>query len=292
MLLLAAIPSPLLADGPDLSGSVSIGGEFDSNVSVDEADLNTRRGDEAVLLAAGLNLELLDTPTTTFELGYDFDQSLHKELTAFDLQIHGISASATQTLGPIVFGLDARYRRALLGGDDYLSLSAINPSATWGLADNMVLRAAYIGQQKTYLTSTRLDAWNDQAAVDLYRYFARRRGFVVLSLRYDHEDAAAEELDYRAWQAGIRGQAPITVGAFRARVRLGYAYSDRDYSAVTPSIGEKRREHRSTMSAAVDFPVTTGLTLRPAMRLVDRDSNLPSFDYTEEVFSAEWEYRF
>lgn len=288
---LLAAAAPALA-APDLSGSVSIGGEYDSNVAVDEADINTRRGDASLLFYGSLDLQLVDTDKITLDLSYTFDQSLHDDLTAFDLQMHGIGGSASVTLDGNVFGFDGGYRRARLGGDDYLGMLIISPSITRRLSDRLIFRASYTGQQKHFVDSVRLDAWNDLGQVDLYRYFAKRRGVVVASFRIGREDAAADELDYHAWQAGLRTQFPLAIGDFATRLRAGYAFSKRDYDSVTPSIGEVRRERRSTISAAWDVPVGSGLTLRPALRLVDRHSNLPSADYFEHVVSTELEYEF
>lgn len=289
---LAAASPVHAADDLTIDARLAAGAEYDSNVAVDEADINTRRGDEALTLSGSAQLAYTAAKGLKFELGYDFDQSLHQEETDFDLQVHGLSASASLTRGTTNVSLDTRYRHALLGGENYLDLFVVSPSVTTRLAKRLALRIAFTAIFKEFVHSSRLDGSTVVAQLDAYRYFANRKGYLSLGLRYDSEDVAAPELDYSGVQASARLQFPLAPLGSRARLRLGYTYAERDYDAETPSIGRKRSEQRSTFTAALDLPLTERLTLKPNMRYVDRSSNLPLFDYREHVFATALEYRF
>ncbi|MEZ5748595.1 MAG: surface lipoprotein assembly modifier [Caenibius sp.] len=279
------------SDKPPVSLTLALGAQYDSNVAVDEAEINARKGDVAALAQVSAGYKLIDSKTLLLHAGYDFDQTSYADLGDYDLQVHRLSLGASLESGKTSFGGDYAFSHVLLGGDGYLDMHMLSPSITTFAGDKLLLRASYIYLDKAFLDSDRLDAHTHIGSVDAYRYFAGRKAYVAVGLRYDNEDAHAPELDYQGFQASARAQFPVSLAGIKAKARLGYSYAERDYRHVTPSIGEKRDESRHTVSASLDTPLGGGFSFKPQLRYMDRNSNLPSADYDEYVVSSTLSYK-
>lgn len=272
--------------------TLGIGAQYDSNVSVDEADLSVHKGDSALLTALSVRYTILDERKASLRVGYSFDDTRNADLTDLDVQVHAVSGGATYRLGRVQLGLDGQYSHVLLDDDRYLDMQTITPSVSGFATDRLFLRAAYSRQRKRFVRSASLDADTDSLALDAYRFFARRKGYVALGLRLDDEDASGPQYRYRAVQASLRAQVPLRLLGPDARLRLGASHGKRDYREITPAIGRERFEKRTVLNAALDIPLTKALTMRPQVRYTDRQSNLPAFDYREHVLSSMLTYRF
>lgn len=279
-------PAPTARSTPLVALTLGIGAQHDSNVSIDDADLNIRQGDGALLLSAGVTLTPLATPRTTLRFGYGHDEVRNESLTDYDLAIHAATAGISHRFGKITGALDYQYSHVLLGDERYLAMHMASPSLSLFATPHLFVRTAVTFVNKNFATVDRLDADTTMVGLDAYRFFARRKGYVALSLRADDEWTTGPEFRYGAWQAGLRTQLPFRVLGADLRARLGYAYQRRDYGEITPSIGAPRRESRSTWTAALDIPLGRRLTLRPQLRYVDRHSNVAIYDYRQRVVST------
>ncbi len=274
-----------------VSGGLALGAEYDSNVSIDETDINARKGDAAALVTANIDIRAVDSKSVTLNLGYSYDGTFRQDIKEYDLDIHQGSASLALKRGKATFGMDYRFAHVRLDGDSFLNLQVASPSVSAFLTDRLYVRAGYTYMKKAYRTSTALDARTQYLGLDAYRFFARRKGYVALGLRHDDENATGPEYDYRAWQASARALVPLRLAKAPMKLRLSYSYGERNYSGITPSINAERREKRSTYGVGLDVPITRRLTFKPAFRYIDRKSNVPLFDYREHRVSAMLQYK-
>lgn len=282
----------LAAEKPPLAVTVSAGAEYDSNVSIEQSDVNTRQGDVAALLSASADWTIVSNRKASLRVGYDFEQTLYEDKSDFDLQIHGFSTGGSITRGKATLGVDYQFSHVLLGGDKFLDIHMVSPSVGVFVADRVYVRAAYTYWDKSFATSEKLDARTHTIGGDIYRFFGKRKSYVALGVRYDDEDADGAEYRYRAVQGTIRAQMPVHLLGMDAKARFSAALSDRNYRNDTPSIGKPRRETRSTWNAALDLPLSGHISLKPQFRFIDRISNLPVADYREYIGSTSLQYRF
>lgn len=280
-------PTIVMAHSP-LSVTLGIGAQYDSNLSIEEADIPIRKGDEALLLSASVQLVPVDSKTTTLRFGYAFDEERNTDLTDVNLTIHGVSAGIARRVGKVMIGADYQFNHILLGGSRYLEMHTASPSASSFLSRNLFVRAALTWQRKDFITVDPLDAETTMLSLDGYRFFARRKGYIALGFRADSERTTAEQFRFDAVQVSARAQIPFKVGKAQWKARLGYSYQERDYLAPTPSIGKERHETRSTFSAGLEIPVIAKVTFRPQARYVDRRSNVAFYDYREHIISAQF----
>lgn len=277
---LAPAPTPLLAV------TLGTGAQYQSNVSVDEADFNTRQGDQGLLLSASARLTPLSTRKTTISVGYAFDDTINRDLTDFNLALHTVSASATHRVGKAVLAADGQYTRVVLGSRRYLDIAMVSPSVSAFVAPRLFVRGAATWTRKDFTTADRLDAETLTLAADAYRFFAKRKAYIAVGLRGDDESAKDRAFSFRAAQASLRGQVPLRLAGTDIKARLGYAWQVRDYRAPTLSIGADRHENRSTITGSLDIGLAKGLTLRPQLRYVDRRSNVAIYHYKEHTVAT------
>lgn len=281
---LALWPTLANARSP-FSATFGIGAQYDSNISIEEADIPTRRGDYALLTQASVSITPLDTRSTSLRFGYSLDDERNAQLSDVNITIHALSAGVSHRFGKAMSGADYQFSHVLLGGKRYLDIHTASPSLSAFVSRNLFVRVAGTYQQKNFVEVDPLDATTMTVGVDGYRFFAKRRGHVAISLRADHERTRAEQYRFDAQQASVRVQIPVHVGKALWKARVGYAFQNRDYLAPFPTLGEARHETRSTITAGLEIPVIAGVTLRPQGRYVDRRSNLAFYDYREHVLS-------
>lgn len=268
-----------------LALTLSAGVQYNSNIGVDDADFQVRKGDGSALLGAGVTLTPVATRRTTLRFSYSYDDARNFNLTDYDLAIHAAGAGFARRFGKLNAAVDYQYSHVILGDDAYLDMHLVSPSLSAFATRNLFLRGAFTWLRKDFVTANRLDARTAMLGADAYRFFARRKGYVALGVRGDDERTTGPEFAFRAIQASVRAQVPLRPLGKDARVRLGYAWQLRDYTAITPSIGARRHETRSTLNAALDVPLSPHLTLRPTARYIDRRSNVELYRYKEKSAS-------
>ena len=223
---------------------------------------------------------------SSLRFGYSYDDARNRDLTDYDIAVHGLSAGATRKLGRITAAVDYQFSHVLLGEHPYLDMHMVSPALSGFATRRLFVRAAVTYLRKDFKTTPQLNADTTLIGLDGYRFFARRKGYVAAGLRIDDEIAQAPSFSYGAFQASLRAQVPFRLLGRDAKARLGYAWQERQYRDPTPSIGTARHETRSTVTAGLDWPVTRALTWRSQLRYIDRHSNVAIYDYRERMAST------
>lgn len=281
--------APALSE-TDFDLRAAAGVRYDSNINVEEADIDVGAEDIAAVFDLAASYEIEAGPGT-LEVGYDFGQRLYDEFDQFDLQSHRLSAGAQTRISGARLGVDYSYTMMRLGGDPFLNMHLVSPSAAGFVAPKTYARGYYRYLSKRFDTSDERDAERHSGGVKVYRFFMQNDAFVSLGARYDAEDAVGPEYDFKGFLLDASIQLPLP-GVDEGEIQFGYDYRERDYDSVTPSIGEARTENRSRFEAAVEVPLVRGLALETEYQYTDRNSNLPSADYNEHLITGALVYRF
>ncbi len=64
-----------------------------------------------------------------------------------------------------------------------------------------------------------------------------------------------------------------------------YRYFYKDYTNITPSLGQERRDFRHTIQVGLSQPLNKWLYLNLNYEFIDSVSNLQSIDFTENIVS-------
>lgn len=278
-------------DSP-FSAHVSIGAEYDSNISVNEVDTNTGADDFAAVIDADLDFETEIASDTELSLGYSFSQSLHNEFTNFDVQSHFASAELTYDFGSIDIGAAYRFIYTRLGGDGFLVLQQVSPYFSKFFGKKLFLRADYTYTNKDFEDRTDRDADVHAGGADLYFFLNGVRTYFVAGYKYEDEDAVDPQFDFQSHNIKARFSQRIPIGKRDAKLKLGWRYETRDYSSITPSIGVIRDDDRHRFQAELEIPLTDRIYTLVEYEYADYSSNLPSADYTQNLVGARLGVRF
>jgi hypothetical protein len=277
--------------GP-LSFELRAGVQHDSNVVVEQTDVNTSRADVAVLLGASAKYRFAKFGKTELSAGYSFDETANVDLTDYDLQIHRASLEGTTRIGKATIGADTRFFHILLGGKPFLNMHTVSPSISGFVSKDLFLRGGYTHLRKVFSTAKGLDAYTRSADASASYFFMRRLGYFNLALRYERERTTDPTRAFDGLQVSGNILIPGDKVAKGSKLRLGIAYRDRWYKNITPSIGEPRHEERVSINASADIPIFKHVILRPEYRMADRASNDPFRNYDNTISSLSVVYNF
>lgn len=285
-----AEPKPTLAPAR-FSAEVAIGGEYDSNVTVDELDANSNQSDYAITLDGKVGLKKQLTQTTDIAFNYDFSQDSYQEFSDLDRQTHILGANLATKLQPADAGLSLFYVNSRLDGDGFLELYRLSPSISGFITQKWFSRAAYVWSEKRIANRSDRDAITQAAELDIY-YFARGlRSYFNAGYRFKREDASLEPLDYRAHGGKLRYVHRIDTSTRILKLEIAYRVEDREYDSTSADIGAPRSDLRQRWQIDLEWPLSAHSALQFYTSYGDYDSNFTFTDYQQAVIGSRYLYR-
>jgi hypothetical protein len=264
-----------------LSAVVEAGVEYDSNVAIEEADVDAREGDAAAVFGLDLDYWIVENG---LRVGYDFSQRAYADLKDFNQQVHRPSIVLQHRRGPARFALDYTFSHVRRGGDALYDMHAVTPSVAGRLGAGRQGRLYYTYADKAFDRITRRDAEVHRVGGSFRQALGGKRSLTFTG-RFETEDAVDPALDFDGYQFGAAFRAPLPATKRKGELEFASAFRKRDYDNITPSIGARREEERLTLSAAATVPIARRFGIRGEYRYMDRDSNFPVADYTENRVS-------
>jgi hypothetical protein len=273
------------------SAEVGIGGEYDSNVTIDELDLASGRGDYALVLDAGVAASKALSPKFDISGTYDVSQTLYDEFSSVDRQTHILGTDMTMDLDVATPGIAFFYIHSLLDNDKFLDLYRVAPSISGFLAKRWFVRGAYVYFNKSINDQPQRDASANAGEADVYYFFRGLRSYCNLGYRYRIEDANGEEYSYASNGVKLRFIQRFELFSRIAKLELAWRYEDRAYTSQTPSIGEDRDDRQQLWRVDFEIPVIGNSALQFYSGYSDYGSNYPPADYTQKVVGTRFLYR-
>lgn len=295
LLVVSALVMPQAAmaqDSKPWSLGLKAGVSYDDNVTIQQLDVKSGIGDTIGNFEANAAYKLVDSQTNQLTLNYNFSQSLHKKLTNFDIQSHDIGFSGSTKVGGTTLGLSYSFYHLLLGGKRFLNMQVVSPSISGFIAPNVFLRGSYSYYDKQFHSVVARNASHHEPDITAFYFFNQSKSYVSLGGHYEIENTASPEFDYKGYALTAALQQPVAVGAREVKLNASYTYLHRNYNNITPSIGAKRYETRSTVAVSAEVPIVNRFSFIADYRYVDRQSNLSSANYKENVISGSLGYEF
>lgn len=269
-----------------LSGSVELGAEHNSNVSVSELESATGESDVAATLDAGFDASWQATERLSVDAGYSYSGRRYDEFDAFDLDLHLLYGDLSYDFDLFSLGTNYYYADARLGGDDFLTLKQYSVYAGKLFADQWYLRGALNFADKSFNNFAARDADSEGVSLDAFWFFNQGRSTLVFGYAFDDEDARVNAFSYRANTMRVRYTNRFNVIGKDAQLQLGVRVQDRDYRGITPEINARRDDRQYTTEARVEVSLNSYLSVSTQFERAAFRSNLASADYTENRVSA------
>lgn len=273
------------AGNSPFSADISIGAEYDSNVSVDQVDTTTGADDVATTVDLELDFETDISSNTELSVSYSFSQSTRDEFSEFDVRSHFIAGEVTHEMGKTDIGFAYRYVSSKLDGADFLKLRQVSPFISKLFARKIFLRADYTYSEKSFNGRAERDADTHAGNIDLYWFLNGARRYWVFGYKYEDENTVSAEFDFKAHKLKVRYVQRLRFGHFDTKLRLGWRYESRDYSSITPSIRLPRDDERHRLEAEIEVPLSARLYTVLHYEYADFESNLASANYKQDIVS-------
>ena len=274
-------------DEPD-AVTFELGGgvEHDSNVAVLELDASADAGDAAALFELGVAYDRPGTAKLDFGAGYNFSETAHEDFSAFDVRIHRGSARTSYDFGRLDVGAMLQHAVAELDGNEFLTLTQLSPYVSRLVGERLFLRFAFADTDKDFAGNPARDASTSSLSSDAYVFLNGLTTYLVFGHRYDDEEAVSPEFDYSGQRLSFQVSQRFAMRAREITLRAYLRAEDRDYRAVTPSIGALRRDDRRELEAVAEIPVGRRVLARVGVKRADNESNLAAVDFAETVLSV------
>ena len=270
---------------------VAIGGEYDSNVTIDEVDLSSSQSDYGLTLDAKLGAHSAINENTELDLSYDYSQTTYNEFSLVNRKTHILGSSLDFDLGDFDSGLSFFYIHSRLDNKKFLEFYRVSPSVSGFLAKKWFARGAYVYSDKIIESNSERDAVSNSAEFDLYYFRRGLRSYFNFGFQYKHEDAQAAEFDYISGNLKLRYIHRFDLLSRVATLQLALRFEDRNYSSVTPEIRERRDDQRERWRIDLKVPVTEKAAVQFYAGYSDYESNLPRADYGQNILGTRFVYR-
>ncbi len=269
---------------------LSIGGEYDSNVAVDEVDLSSSQSDYALTMNAKLEAHSSLSSKADLNLSYDYSQSLYKEFSEVNRQTHILGSNLALDMGKFDSGLSLYYIDSRLDHNKFLTFYRASPSVSGFISKKWFARGAYVYSNKSIERNSQRDAISNTAEFDIYYFHRGLRSYFNIGYQYKNEDAEAEEFDYWSGNAKLRYIRRFDLLEKVATLELAFRYEDRNYTSPTPSIGDDRADQRQRWRIDLEIPVIERGAIKLYASYGDYESNLPRADYDQSIIGMRFIY--
>ncbi|MEQ1865870.1 MAG: hypothetical protein ABL996_14630 [Micropepsaceae bacterium] len=290
----------------DLEGGIEVDDNVAVNQNIDEngdkIDASSGSSDFAATFEVDAGYKVIDTDDSRIEIGYNFFQSLYQDLNEFNYTEHTPSLNAWTKVGGVKLGITYTYLNASLDNDFFLEEHIFSPSITAYVTEQIYVSAFYRYLDKNYNhLDGRRDARTQQPGGDVFYYWDKaNRGYVSAGASYTIEDTDITPVDYPSYGydgVSLRGAVQLPFDAFerKSRLRLAYAFQQRDYDELTstpPPVGARREDERHTVRLKLEVDVMGNMKAIGEYRFIDRNSNLVTADYQENIASAALRFSF
>ncbi len=268
------------------NGELSVGGEYDTNVSVDEVDLSSGESDYAAIIDLGIGMKHTISPKSAFALNYSLSQSTYAEFSRVDRLTQILGADLNRDLGKAKASLSAYYIDSRLDNEAFLTYRRISPALSGFLAQKWFARGAYVYAEREIDQRESRNADTGAGEIDLYYFHRGLRSYVNLGYRYRSEDAVAPELDFDAHALKFRYIRRVDVFERKAKLEVALRYEVRDYSSPEPTIGVPREDDRMRVKLDAEIPLGKGFVAQAYASYGDYESNLPRADFSQTIVGA------
>jgi len=286
------------------------GFEYDSNVVLapDDSTIKETRGisDEAdgrFRVDLGGRYRVGTGGPLSLTLGYDFSQSIHFNLTQYDLQGHVFRAEVTAPWRGVELGVTGDYEFYALDYRSYLQQGSGTPWVTFFEGETGATRLYYSLGGHDYLRAPfepYLDSLHQAGGIRQLYLPSRGGGLLSLGYQLDYDDpvsSSGAEFKYLGHQFELTYARPLYDWA---RLHAGYAFRLDDYDSVNSRTGtdlapagtKRRHDNQHQLALQFERELAPQWTIALAYIAVINNSNIDPFEYNRHVVGVNLSYQF
>lgn len=280
--------------------NMSLGGQYDSNVILnpDVGPLPqgiTRKSDwRAVAFLTG-RYALFSSENMDSSVGYSLYQSVHANLSDFNVSQHVVDLSATYRLSPVLHlrGTYA-FEYVFVGGHGYDSAHSVGPALLISEGKGYSTVIEYRYRKERFMNSDLFFDNSDRSGSDNLVEISQNipihpRVTARVAYSYDVDSTREDFWHY----TGNKGAARFTFSLpKRISVNVDGEYCKRDYKGISPLSGYRRKDDIYSASVSATKSLSDRYSITVGQLYVRNRSNIDDFDYKRAITSLFLNARF
>jgi tetratricopeptide (TPR) repeat protein len=298
--------------------SLSISGQYDSNVVLLPIGVQppggstgiSRKDDFLMTMYARGEYRPIQTTEWTAGVSYGFYQSLHQELTTFDIQDHAPSVFVQRQIGIATARLQYAFDYVRVGQAPFLLAHAVQPIITFAEGDKHFTQLQFRYQDKDFKDdrfagNSFRDGKNWLAGITQFAYFAQGAAHVRLGYTFDRDNTGggspavatpgvqtSADWDYHAHRLAA-GLGLPDILTLKTNLAFDYYFMHYDNpNSFSPTGTTKRRDEIIFFTATIGRSLTQNLSIAAEYNYTRDQSNISVFDYNRSIYSLTLSGRF
>jgi len=273
-----------------LNVKLSGGLQYDSNVILEEDNPvgpKAKKADWRGVLTLNGDYAFLRTNRANAEAGYALYQSLHRDLSDYNVQQHTGRVAGRYGLTKTASAeLEYAFQYSFVGADHYSTAHRFAPRLSANLTPESLteLHGAYeikrFFDTPVFTDLTGKNGTNSAVGVSHTIMLGKKAG-IALDYTYDADSADAAYWSY----TGNKGTVNALAEWWAYKFFGGLSYDDRKYDAIGPGATEKRHDGVQEYSAGVSRMAGRTVTILLSDQYTINDSNLAVYQYKRNVIS-------
>jgi hypothetical protein len=283
---------PLLAQadaGLDWSAEAEVGYGYDSNVAIDDVDINTSDGDQFTDLRVSGGLEYETEKKLNASLDLTLSEKRYDSFDEFNGRLGLVSAGLEKTFGQFSTGVDFRLVEYRLDNADFLSMWQAAPYVGFFPSKRTYARVTLEHSDETFDDSPDRDNTESRIGLLGYFFFNGLKRHLTLRVQYAHSNAESRLFDMNSHSIRLTYNHEFANGL---KLKAGYRIQQRDYDELLhPVIGEHREDRRHRGEIALSKLLRNRYVISLEAFTNDFESNLQSADYDQHVIQISLKYK-
>ncbi|MDD5455153.1 MAG: tetratricopeptide repeat protein [Candidatus Ratteibacteria bacterium] len=274
-----------------LSVKASLGVEYDDNVTLqpvdeDVSEISDKEDERAVVNLKFSGRKFLEPGE--FGAYYSFYQSLHQDLTEYNVQGHTGSLYFASNLRPFQPYIQYSYDYYFVDNDKYLEKHTIIPSLNISVASPHITQVYFQYEKFNYLIDFDEDEYDrsaDANALGVNQYFSivDGKGYIKIGAEYKNNDAEGDDWDYYGSKIRLTVYSPTPVDKMSVEIGGEQSYSNFDNE---DSFFEKTRKD-TYLSGWIElmYKLNDNWGVGLNYKHINNNSNIDFYEYQRNITS-------
>lgn len=283
------------AQASELQYDFSVGASklYDTNVSVENLDVNSSEGDSATEIFAKGSVKKSFDNGFTATAKYKIKDKIYSKFSEFDLltQIASVEGSYKFENGSKA-GLALYKIKGDLDNKDYLDMTRISPSYSMFAGKDYYVRGEVATIKKEFHENKDRNSDSLSASFSTYRFIEGAKNFVSATVTYKTEDADSEIYDNKSTELKVSWNKKVKLADIDLGLKVGGKYENRSYDSDKSAVTEARSDKKFGLNFSVDHKISEKTTVDFKYDFMDTSSNLKSQDVDQHVMKVGINFKF
>jgi tetratricopeptide (TPR) repeat protein len=251
----------------------------------------SKKGDSRQVVYASAGYMPIRTSTWSVDTHFNFYQSLHQDLTSFNVRNYSSTTSFKYWRGRMQIQIPYEFNYAFVDEDGFLSSHAVIPTLTIQESSITSTEIRYGYQSKNFMNTTQFSNNDDRDGVNHAITVAQsidigETGLLKIGYSYDR-DLTGNTVNQDDWQyQGHRIFGNLKLATFlNMKLDLKAEYSFQDYQHPVLSAGEERSDNAHTYALALSKNLGRWAALTAQYLFNQNSSSIGSFNYNRHIYS-------